>query len=93
MTKTISVSQARSNFSELLSQVYYQGQQFLLQKMGRPMAVLIRLEDLLELSNQAERTREKRFRKLFAIAEKNKDIPFSQVKEDVEQAIAETRSK
>ncbi len=93
MTRTISVSQARNNFSELLSQVYYQGQQFLLQKMGRPMAVLINLEDLLELSRQAERAREERFRELFAIAEENKNVPFSQVKNDVAEAVDKVRGK
>lgn len=93
MTQTISISQARNNFSEIINQVFYQGKQFLVKKMGRPMAVLIRVEDLLRLTEQAEKAREKRFKDLFLIAEKNKDIPFSQVKKDINEALVGLREK
>ena len=82
-----------NNFSELLNQVYYQGKQFLVKKMGRPMAVLIRLEDLLKLAEQAEKAREERFSALFAIAGRNKDISLSQVKKDVNKAVSKVRER
>lgn len=92
MTQTISISKARNNFSELVNQVYYQGRQFLVKKMDRPMVVLIKVDELKELLKQADKAREKRFEQLFSIADKNQDVPFSQVKKDVDQAIKEIRS-
>jgi len=91
MTQVVSITKARNNLSELVNQVYYQGRQFLVKKMDKPMAVLIKIEDLKDLVEEAEMAREKRFKELFAIAEKNKDIPFSQVKKDVADAIKKVR--
>lgn len=92
MAQTISVSRARNNFSELINQVYYQGRQFLVAKMGRPMAVLIKVEDLKDLAKKADENRSKRFKELFSIAKKNQDVSLTQVKGDVKQAIQEVRA-
>lgn len=93
MPQVISVSQARNNFSELINQAYYQGRQFLVKKTGRPMAVLIRVDDLLDLTRQANQSRNKRFKDLLAIAKKNKKVPFSETKKDISEAIVEVRAR
>lgn len=42
MTKVISAYEARTNFGELLNQVYYQGEEILITKSGKPVAQLSR---------------------------------------------------
>lgn len=42
MTKVISAYEARTNFGELLNQVYYQGEEILITKSGKTVAQLSR---------------------------------------------------
>ncbi len=41
MPRTISATAARNNFSELLSQVLYHQEEFVIERKGKPIAVLI----------------------------------------------------
>lgn len=45
MTKIISAYEARTNFGELLNQVYYQGEEILVTKTGKPMVKIIKADD------------------------------------------------
>ncbi len=44
MTKIISAYEARTNFGELLNQVYYQGEEILVTKTGKPMVKIIKAD-------------------------------------------------
>lgn len=44
MTKTISAYEARTNFGEILNQVYYQGEQIVVTKTGKPMVRIIKAD-------------------------------------------------
>lgn len=48
-TETISVAEARSEFSSLLSQVELLHRRFIIARRGRPKAVLINIDDLARL--------------------------------------------
>lgn len=39
--KSISVTQARNNLAEILNQVAYQAERFVIQRRGKPVAVLV----------------------------------------------------
>lgn len=45
MAHTIGMSEAKSKLSDLVGQVAYGGQEFVLERRGRPMAVLISLDE------------------------------------------------
>jgi prevent-host-death family protein len=51
--KTVTAMKARQNFGQMLEEVYYRGEQFVIERAGRPMAALIPLSKLDELHNHA----------------------------------------
>ena len=54
MTKTISASQAKARLSSLLAQVEHGHEQFIIERHGRPVAVLARPEDVQQADDNAE---------------------------------------
>ena len=46
--KTINALKARQNFGEMLEQVYYRGDQFIIERAGKPMAAVVPLSQLEE---------------------------------------------
>jgi len=44
MKKTVNAVQARKQLGRLLEEVYYQSQRVIIERAGRPMAVLVPLE-------------------------------------------------
>lgn len=57
MIRTIGMTEAKSKLSELVGQVAYGGQQFILERRGRPMAVLISLEEYRRLQELEQAAR------------------------------------
>lgn len=58
MVRTIGMAEAKSKLSDLVGEVAYGNQQFVLERRGRPMAVLISLDEyrrLQELEQVARR--------------------------------------
>jgi prevent-host-death family protein len=53
MTKTITAMKARQSFGQLLEEVYYRGEQFVIERAGKPMAALIPLSQLEALQKHA----------------------------------------
>jgi prevent-host-death family protein len=51
----ISVAEAKRRFADVLGSVRYQGQRYVVERNGTPMAALVPLRDLLEASEQVER--------------------------------------
>ena len=53
--KTINAGQARVNFGQMLDEVFYRGEHFIIERDGRPMAAVIplsQLEALQKIQNQ-----------------------------------------
>ena len=53
--KKINAMKARQNFGTMLEEVYYKGEQFIIERAGRPMAAVIplsQLEALQKIQNQ-----------------------------------------
>lgn len=44
MTKIISAYQARTNFGEIINQVYYQGEEIIVTKTGKPMVKIVKAD-------------------------------------------------
>lgn len=87
MLQSVSVVQARNNFSDLLGQAYYGGKRFLIKKLGKPLAVLVGVEEY----QRFETARNYFFEIIRTQREKNKKIPLSQVEKDVEEVINAAR--
>ena len=46
MANIMGVGEAKKRFSQLMSQVVYDGQRFIIQRRGKPMVALVKAEDI-----------------------------------------------
>jgi prevent-host-death family protein len=49
MGKTVSAAQAKARFSDLIAQVAFGGERFVIERRGKPVAALISIKDLKRL--------------------------------------------
>lgn len=89
MLQTITTANARNNFANLLGEVYYGGKKYLIQKLGKPFAVLLNVEEYQKL----EELRASLFKEISTNRNKNKNIPFRKVEADIEEAVTAVRSR
>ena len=55
MEKTISALDARKRLGQLLEEVFYQGNQFIVERAGKPMAVVIPISQYRQWKDKRER--------------------------------------
>ena len=70
MVKTMSARDARANFSDLLGSVYFTKEPVIVEKKGKPVAVVISTEEYARLQQQAI---ERGWATVAAIQERNAD--------------------
>src|SRR5215210_7109902 len=90
LTRRISAKEARSNFSDLLGSVRYSGDPVIVEKKGRPFAVLISPEDFERFQAIAK---ERFFETAREIQEGNKDADPDEVLRDVTEAVEAVRQE
>ena len=90
LTRRISAKEARNNFGDLLGSVRYSGDPVIVEKKGRPFAVLISPEDFERFQQIAK---ERFFAVAREIQEKNKDADPDQVLADVTEAVEAVRQE
>jgi prevent-host-death family protein len=81
MEKTVNAVQARQQLGRLLEEVYYQSQRVIIERAGRPMAVLVPLEQY----HQWQEQRTAFFAMVDEVRGRTQDIP----PEELEALIAE----
>lgn len=87
MTKKVSAAQAKAQLSELVSQVAYGGERVIIERRGKPLAVLVSVEELERLdADTASSARPDLFESLLGIAE---DIPDEKIDEMVKHIYQE----
>lgn len=87
MLKNVTAVKARKNFGEIIEEVYYRGDQFIVERSGKPMAAVVPLS-LLE---QWKKQREEDFKVFDEIWAKNPDVDEEELQRDIAQAVAEVR--
>ena len=55
MLKKVNALKARQNFGQLVEEVYYKGDQFVIERAGKPMAAVVPLWQLEDRSKRRER--------------------------------------
>jgi prevent-host-death family protein len=55
--KKINAMQARQSFGKLLEEVFYRGDQFIIERAGKPMAAVVPLSVLEQLQKQTDPTK------------------------------------
>ncbi len=87
MKRNVSAGEARKRLGELLEGVYYRGDEVVIERHGKPMAVVIPAERYEAL----ERHRERLHALIESAQERNKDVPYHVIEREVEAAIGEVR--
>jgi prevent-host-death family protein len=87
MLQKVSVVEARNKLSDLLGQIYYGNTEVLIQKTGKPVAVLISVGDY----NRYKESRDYFFEMIAKNRRANKRLKSGKIKKDIEEAIAAVR--
>lgn len=89
MKRHVSAVDARKRLGEILESVYYRGDEVIIERAGKPMAVVIPAQ-------QYERLQRDRNRIIELIEmnwEHNKDVPYEEIEKAIQEATAEVRGK
>jgi prevent-host-death family protein len=89
MPKTVSALKARQNLGQLLEEVFYQGDQFIVERAGRPMAAVVPLWQLEEW----QKRRDHFFSSVDELWQKNKSVDPEVVEQEVAEAVQAVRKK
>ena len=90
LTRRISAKEARNNFSDLLGSVRYSGDPVIVEKKGRPFAVLISPEDFERFQLIAK---ERLSETVKAIRQDNEGVNPDEVLRDVTEAVEAVRQE
>ena len=87
MKRRISAVEARKRLGEILESVFYRGDEVVIERAGKAMAVVIPAERYEAM----ERSRERLFELVEKNWEQNKDIPYDEVERGVQKAVEGAR--
>jgi prevent-host-death family protein len=87
MKRKLSALNARRRFGELLEEVYYRGDEVVIERAGKPMAVVIPPERYQAL----ERNRERLFAMIDEVQARNANVPPEVIEAEVDEAVRAVR--
>ena len=93
MVKRMSSRDARANFAELLGLVYYTHEPVIVEKKGKPVAVLISPTEFERLQQEREAQREQAWQAVRRVQEANRDKDPDEVERNVTAAVEEVRQE
>jgi len=85
----LSAVEARRRLGEILEGVYYRGDEVVIERAGKTMAVVIPADRYEAL----ERSRERLFELIEKAQARNRDVPYETIEQDVAATIKEAREK
>lgn len=85
--RIVDTNNVRDRLGEMLDQAHYRGDEFIIQRRGKPLAAIVPYSTY----EQFERRRKAAFRVFHEIWEANKDVDLDEVVEAVDRAVAEVR--
>ncbi len=89
MKRKLSAVEARQHFGELLEGVFYRGDEVIIERAGKTMAVVVPLERY----DSIERSRDRLFELIEKNWERNKNVPYEQIEREVAAAVKEVRAQ
>ncbi len=89
MRKTVNAVKARGSLGQILEEVYYRGDQYIIERSGKPMAAVVPVEQY----EQWRKEREAFFRLLDQIRDGNKNARPEKIEQDVEAAKRQARKR
>jgi len=89
MRKTVSAVRARGNLGQILEEVYYRGDQYIIERSGRAMAAVVPVEQY----EQWRAERDAFFKLIDEIRSRNKGVKLEQIERDVAAAVKTVRKR
>ena len=89
MKRNVSALEARKRLGEILEGVFYRGDEVVIERAGKPMAVVVPAERYQAM----ERSRERLLELIEKNWEQNRNVPYDQVEQEVAKAIDEVRAQ
>ena len=89
MTKKVTALKARKNLGQLLEEVYYKGDQYVIERAGRPMAAVVPVWQLEDW----QRRRKRFFGMVQALWQRNKKAKPEVIEREVQEAVRAVRAK
>ena len=93
LPKRITAKEARDNLTDLLGAVYYGKEIIIVEKQGRPFAVVINPEEYEMYQNFKKAAKNRFFEIIEEIQKANKGKSFNKVYKDVTKAVEEVRQE
>ena len=88
MVKTVNALKARQNLGQLLEEVYYKGDQYVIERAGKPMAAVVPLWQLEEW----QKRREQFFAAVEEVQQQNQQVKPEIIEQEVREAIRAVRT-
>jgi len=89
MIRKMNALKARKNLGQLLEEVYYRGDQYVIERAGRPMAAVVPVWQLQEW----EKRRERFFAMVDGLWQKNKGVKPEVIEREVREAVRAVRTR
>jgi prevent-host-death family protein len=89
VTKRVNALKARRNLGQLLEEVYYKGDQYVIERAGRPMAAVVPVWQLEEWQKRRQRF----FGMVGELWQRNKKVTPDVIEREVEDAGRTVRAK
>ena len=89
MVKKVNALKARQNFGQMLEEVYYKGDQFVIERAGKPMAAVVPLWQLEEWQQR----RAAFFAAVEEVQQQNQPVKPEVIEQEVREAIRAVRTK
>ena len=89
MVKRVNALKARQNLGELLETVHYNGDQYIIERAGKPMAAVVPVWQLEEWQQHRKRF----FSTIDEVWKKNKDAVTESVEHEVQNAVNAVRKQ
>ena len=87
MLKKVNALKARQNLGQLLEEVYYQGDHYIIERAGKPMAAVVPVWFV----EAWQKRREEFFAMVDAAREANKEVPIEVIEQEVAEAVQQVR--
>ena len=87
MVKKVTAMKARQSFGQVLEEVYYKGDQFVIERAGRPMAAVVPVWFV----NEYQESRKRLFGTIDRIQKRNKGVRPETVERDAAEAVRAVR--
>lgn len=92
MKRTVSAVQARQRLGEILESVYYRGDEVVIERAGKTMAVVIPAGRYEAMQQARQRAWDRAWELVERAQERNRDVPYEVIEREVNEAIREVRA-